>query len=62
MVKDLRFYLRLDDKDRRLLNEVAEALSVQPSQAVRVLVREKHRELFGVAQTPTVATRKRRKR
>jgi hypothetical protein len=61
MVKDQRFYLRLDDTDRRMLNEVAEALSVQPSQAVRVLVREKHRELFPTL-APAATTRKRRKR
>ena len=47
--KDGRFYLRLDDEDRRMFDDVAEALGFSDtSSALRFLVREKHRELFGV--------------
>ena len=51
MQKDQRFYLRVDEEDRRMLDAVAEAMGVQPSQAVRVLVREKHRAIFGAQPT-----------
>ena len=47
--KDGRFYLRLNDEDRRMFDDVAEALGFgDTSSALRFLVREKHRELFGV--------------
>lgn len=50
MAKDGRFYLRLTDEERAMLDDVAEALGLEgnASAAVRFMLREKHREL-GIA-------------
>lgn len=48
MSKDGRFYLRLTDEERQMLDVVAQALGLEgnASAAVRFMLREKHRELF----------------
>jgi hypothetical protein len=57
VAKDGRFYLRLTDEERAMLDVVAEALGLEgnASAAVRYMLREKHRELFptGQAKRPT---------
>ncbi len=48
MSKDGRFYLRLSSEERVMFDEVAERLGLaDTSSAIRFLMREKHRELFG---------------
>ena len=49
MSKDERFNLRLTTEERQTLHEVAEdlGLSGNASGAVRFMLREKHRQLFG---------------
>ena len=59
--KDGRFYLRLSDEDRQLFDEVAEALgSETTSHAIRFIMRQKHRELYGTM--PAVKRQQKRKR
>ena len=47
MSKDGRFYLRLTEEERRMLDDVAEWLGLEgnASGAVRFMLREKHRQL-----------------
>jgi hypothetical protein len=46
VAKDGRFYLRLTDEDRQLFDDVAQALGLgTTSDAVRFVMREKHRAL-----------------
>jgi hypothetical protein len=53
MAKDGRFYLRLTQEERRMYDEVAEALGAESaSHAVRFVMREKYRELFGAQPKP----------
>jgi hypothetical protein len=53
VAKDGRFYLRLTDEDRELFDEVSRGLgSSNVSEAVRFVMREKHRELYGVQPLP----------
>lgn len=48
MAKDGRFYLRLTTEERHMYDELAEALGAESaSHAVRFVMREKYRELFG---------------
>lgn len=50
MTKDSRFYLRLADDERARFDDVAGALGLKStSDAIRFVMAEKHRELFGVA-------------
>ena len=60
MSKDGRFYLRLTTEERRMLDQVAEAmgLSGNASAAVRFMLRERHRQLFS-EQPSKPAKRKR---
>lgn len=58
-MKDGRFYLRLSDDERATFEEVARSLGLKStSDAIRFVMAEKHRELFGA--TPTKARKKRR--
>lgn len=62
MVKDLRFYLRLNQEERDQLEKVAEALGLEGngSAAVRFMLREKYRQLFPAGESKKPAkTRKR---
>lgn len=48
VAKDGRFYLRLTTEERAMYDEIAEALGAESaSHAVRFVMREKYRELFG---------------
>ena len=49
MAKDERVYVRMTDTEKQMAREVADALGDESvSQTMRRLLREKHRELFGV--------------
>jgi hypothetical protein len=50
--KDHRFYFRLTATDRDMLEQVSEAMGVSPSGVIRVLLREKHREIFSMQPAP----------
>jgi hypothetical protein len=64
MVKDLRFYLRLTEEERKQLFAVAEALGLEgnASAAVRFMLREKYRQLFPEAEVTKASKAKTRKR
>lgn len=48
LAKDARFYLRLSQGERRIFSDVGEALGCESlSQAVRFVMRQRYRELFG---------------
>ena len=53
--KDHRFYFRLTATDRDMLEQVSEAMGVSPSGVIRVLLREKHREIFSMQPAPVPA-------
>jgi hypothetical protein len=58
--KDGRFYLRLSSEERVLFDEVSERLGfADTSSAIRFLMREKHRELFGTDKPDAKRKRKR---
>ena len=60
--KDGRFYLRLSDDERRMFDEVAEALGFgNTSDALRFIVREKHRELDAQGALPRKPKRSKKK-
>lgn len=61
MSKDGRFYLRLTNEERHMLDEVAEWLGLEgnASGAVRFMLREKHRQL--AAEQPKPRPRSKRK-
>lgn len=53
MPKQSRIFIRVGSDDRRLFREVAEALGLDTvSDAVRFVMREKYRELFGLNPKP----------
>jgi hypothetical protein len=62
--KDHRFYFRLTETDRTMLDDLAEAMGVAPSGVIRVLLREKHRSIYGmqVAGEPKPKPKPRRRR
>lgn len=48
MAKDKVFKLRLDDKDRRRLDAVAEHLSAPAATAIRMIIKEKYDNILGL--------------
>jgi hypothetical protein len=62
VTKDLRFYFRLTETDRTMLDDLSEAMGVAPSGVIRVLLRDKHRDIFGAQPpAPRKAPRKRKR-
>jgi hypothetical protein len=59
-MKDGRFYLRLTEEERRMFNDIATEMGTNASTAVRLVMREKHREFFGKPQ-PKPPPKSRRK-
>lgn len=59
VTKDLVFRLRLDEDDRASLDEVAAYYSAPAATVVRILIKEKLREIRANALPPTVTAKKR---
>ena len=62
MNKDLRFYFRLTETDRTMLNDLSEAMGVSPSGVIRVLLRDKHRDIYGAQPAKARKPKRRSKR
>lgn len=59
-MKYARFALRLEQETLSMLKEVAAEMGVTASDFVRLVTREKHRELFGRHERPSSKTSKKK--